>query len=108
MLRGQARPPFDGGCVNGTALPPREAKWRSKMTMMSSAASRPAFAGRAAGSVRTIGTRMQAILSYFHRRAAIKALSELDDRALRDIGLTRCMIEPAAKGELDPERVRLR
>ncbi len=78
------------------------------MAMMSEAATQAATTGWTGGFIRAIASWMQAVVSHWHRRAAIKALSELDDRALRDIGLTRCMIEPAAKGELDPERVRLR
>jgi uncharacterized protein YjiS (DUF1127 family) len=38
------------------------------------------------------------IARYFVRRAAIKRLHELDDRALRDIGLVRSQIEPAVDG----------
>ena len=38
------------------------------------------------------------IARYFIRRAAIKTLRELDDRALWDIGLLRCQIEPAVHG----------
>ena len=38
------------------------------------------------------------IARYFARRAAITSLSELDDRALRDIGLVRSQIEPAVDG----------
>jgi uncharacterized protein YjiS (DUF1127 family) len=38
------------------------------------------------------------IAHYFARRAAIKSLHELDDRALRDIGLVRCQIEPVVQG----------
>jgi uncharacterized protein YjiS (DUF1127 family) len=48
-----------------------------------------------------------AIALYFARRAAIKSLRELDDRALRDIGLLRCQIEPAVPGSMTaPDRGR--
>ena len=40
--------------------------------------------------------------------AAIKALRQLDDRELRDIGLTRSHIEVAVWGVADPELGRLR
>ena len=42
------------------------------------------------------------------RREAIKTLSELDDRALRDIGIARCHIEAAAHGDIELELVRIR
>jgi uncharacterized protein YjiS (DUF1127 family) len=41
----------------------------------------------------------RALVRYWYRRAAIKSLLELDDRALRDIGLTRCHIEAAVRGD---------
>ena len=51
---------------------------------------------------------MDGILRYFVRRAAIASLRELDDRALRDIGLVRCQIEPAVHGFINrPERWRM-
>ena len=40
----------------------------------------------------------EGIARYFFRRAAIARLRELDDRALRDIGLTRSQIEAAVHG----------
>ncbi len=40
------------------------------------------------------------IASYFSRRAAITRLHELDDRALRDIGLVRSQIEAAVLGTI--------
>jgi uncharacterized protein YjiS (DUF1127 family) len=43
-----------------------------------------------------------AIVGYFVRRAAIAALRELDDRALRDIGLARTQIEAAVHGLVTP------
>jgi uncharacterized protein YjiS (DUF1127 family) len=43
-------------------------------------------------------TCWQGIAGYFVRRAAVATLSELDDRALRDIGLTRSQIEAAVHG----------
>ena len=78
------------------------------MAMMSFPATQAATVGRTSGFVRTIGNWMHAVVSRWHHRAAIKALNELDDRALRDIGLTRPFIAAAVKGELDPEVGRLR
>ncbi|WGR92848.1 DUF1127 domain-containing protein [Bradyrhizobium sp. ISRA435] len=42
------------------------------------------------------------------RREAIKALHELDDRSLRDIGIPRCHIEIAVAGNVDLELIRIR
>ncbi|WP_407155532.1 DUF1127 domain-containing protein [Bradyrhizobium sp. STM 3557] len=36
-----------------------------------------------------------ALMSYWHRRATIKTLRELDDHTLRDIGLTRADLDDA-------------
>jgi uncharacterized protein YjiS (DUF1127 family) len=48
------------------------------------------------------------IARHFARRAAIKTLGELDDRALRDIGLLRCQIEAAVHGFMtNPDRGRM-
>ena len=43
-----------------------------------------------------------AIASYFVHRAAIATLRELEDRALRDIGLARTQIEAAVHGRVTP------
>jgi uncharacterized protein YjiS (DUF1127 family) len=47
---------------------------------------------------RLLGACCDGVASYFVRRAAIKTLRELDDRALRDIGLVRAQIESAVHG----------
>jgi uncharacterized protein YjiS (DUF1127 family) len=48
------------------------------------------------------------IARHFARRAAIKTLRELDDRALWDIGLLRCQIEGAVHGFMtNPDRGRM-
>ena len=41
-------------------------------------------------------------------REAIKTLRQLDDRTLRDIGISRCQIETAVAGNFDLELVRIR
>ncbi len=46
---------------------------------------------------------MRALVTYRDRQDAIKALHELDDHALRDIGLVRCHIEEAVHGLADPD-----
>ena len=66
------------------------------MTMIfSSDAGRSADTTASGGIVRWIGRGAHALSAYCERRAAIKSLHELDDRALRDIGLARDQIETA-------------
>jgi uncharacterized protein YjiS (DUF1127 family) len=48
------------------------------------------------------------IANYFARRAALKHLGELNDRELRDIGLSRSQVEAAVYGcitRTDPGRI---
>lgn len=47
---------------------------------------------------RRLGAWCQGIAAYVFLRSAIKRLNELDDRALRDIGLERSQIEAAVYG----------
>ena len=78
------------------------------MSTMSPTATEPTTNGPSAGLIRWIAACAHAYVAYCDRRAAIKALGELDDRALRDIGLARCHIEAAAKGDTNPDIARLR
>ena len=79
------------------------------MTTMSSASAQIAILGTPGGLIRRFEMWAHALVAYWHRRAAIKALRQLDDRALRDIGLARCQIEAAVGGgALNPEMGRLR
>jgi uncharacterized protein YjiS (DUF1127 family) len=59
---------------------------------------RPAVTKRRGVFPRLLGAPCDAIARYFVRRAAIASLRQLDDRALRDIGLTRSQIEAAVDG----------
>jgi uncharacterized protein YjiS (DUF1127 family) len=76
------------------------------MTMMSQTAAQVAIPTATGGSIRRAGIWVHALVAYWHRRAAIKTLRELDDRALRDIGLARCRIEAAVQGFADPDIAR--
>ena len=78
------------------------------MSTMSQAAAQPAISLSSGGSFRWLGIWAHAIVAYLDRRAAVKALRQLDDRELRDIGLTRSHIEFAVWGISDPELGRLR
>jgi uncharacterized protein YjiS (DUF1127 family) len=60
------------------------------------------------GFFRSLGTWAYAVAAYLDRRAAMKALQQLDDRELRDIGLVRSHIEQAVWGHVDPDLGRLR
>jgi uncharacterized protein YjiS (DUF1127 family) len=51
-----------------------------------------------AAPVRTLSRCASWLLTYFARREAVKLLSQLDERELRDIGLTRGRIEAAVNG----------
>jgi uncharacterized protein YjiS (DUF1127 family) len=69
---------------------------------------RPAAAKRPATSLRIFLACWDAIAGYVVRRGAIATLRELDDRALRDIGIVRSQIEPAVHGFITlPERARM-
>jgi uncharacterized protein YjiS (DUF1127 family) len=70
------------------------------MSLMSRAATEPQSAESFAAVLRWIAGFGRALLLHWYRRAAIKSLGELDDRALRDIGLLRCHIEDAVRGEV--------
>ena len=59
---------------------------------------RPAIAKQPAGPSRRLGAWCERIARYLFRRCAVASLSELDDRALRDIGLERSEIEAAVYG----------
>lgn len=61
---------------------------------------RPALSKSSSVASRLVGACRDGIVGYFVRRAAIKTLRELDDRALRDIGLVRAQIEAAVHGDI--------
>jgi uncharacterized protein YjiS (DUF1127 family) len=87
---------------------PRETSPEEKMTTLSPTAAQPGSQASPGGFVRWIERGAYVLLDYLERRAAIKTLRELDDRALKDIGLARCQIEAAVGGALNPEMPRLR
>ncbi|MGY3587953.1 uncharacterized protein YjiS (DUF1127 family) [Bradyrhizobium sp. USDA 4341] len=78
------------------------------MTTIYSAATSPARSSMMDGLLRLIRVWGDALATYWVRREAIKTLRQLDDRTLRDIGISRCQIEPAVAGDLDMELVRIR
>lgn len=55
---------------------------------------------------RALASGAYALFERLERRSAIKTLNELDDRALRDIGITRCQIEDAVYGQVKAELTR--
>jgi uncharacterized protein YjiS (DUF1127 family) len=69
---------------------------------------RPELAKWPAGFARLFSACWYGIARHLARRAAVKTLSELDDRALHDIGLLRCQIEAAVRGFMtNPDRGRM-
>jgi uncharacterized protein YjiS (DUF1127 family) len=75
-------------------------------TIYSTAETAPATAF--GGFTRALGNLANGLAAYWVRREAIKALQAMDDRDLRDIGISRSHIESAVWGKFDPERGRLR
>jgi len=59
---------------------------------------RPQGTTNANALTRIVSACLDGIATYFFRRSAIARLHELDDRALRDIGLVRSQIEAAVRG----------
>jgi uncharacterized protein YjiS (DUF1127 family) len=78
------------------------------MTMISTAGAQPAISTQLGGLLRWIGCGALALAAWLERRAAIRALSERDDRELRDIGLVRSQIEAAVGGAYSPDLGRMR
>lgn len=76
------------------------------MNTISQTAGRSLSPSSSSGFLRSIANGALALLDYLERRAAIKTLSELDERALRDIGITRSQIEDAVGGSLKTEMMR--
>lgn len=78
------------------------------MTMISSAAGQPAprmqtASGSApAGLADLFGRWVNGVVVFWARREAMKTLRQMDDRALRDIGIVRSQIESAVHGVIDP------
>jgi len=77
------------------------------MTTISRTAGQPVIQGVTHGAMggffRLLGKWVNGIVSYLARRQAIQTLNELDDRALRDIGIERGRIESAVRGTIDPD-----
>jgi len=94
-----------GACANGVAW--RRGRMPEKdMSTLSSTAAQASTSGWG-GFLDLIREGANALLIHLERRAAIKTLHELDDRALRDIGIVRCQIEAAVGGALNPDMGRL-
>jgi uncharacterized protein YjiS (DUF1127 family) len=73
------------------------------MTMISRTAGQPVSYSATGGFFRLLGKWVNGIVTYLARRQAIQTLNELDDRALRDIGIERGRIESAVRGGVDPD-----
>jgi uncharacterized protein YjiS (DUF1127 family) len=63
---------------------------------------RPSVRKRPGAFSRLLNACCDGIAGYFFRRDAIATLREFDDRALRDIGLSRSQIEAAVYGFITP------
>lgn len=76
------------------------------MTTISQTAGRNLRPSSLGGFFRALANGAFALFDCIKRRSAIKTLNELDDRALRDIGITRSQIEDAVYGHAKAELTR--
>lgn len=76
------------------------------MTTISQTAGRNLRPSSTGGFFRTLATGARALFDRLEQRSAVKTLNELDDRALRDIGITRSQIEDAVYGQFKAELTR--
>lgn len=76
------------------------------MTSISQTAGRSLRPSSLGGLFRALGNTVYALFDRLERRSAVKTLSELDDRALRDIGINRSQIEDAVYGQVKAELTR--
>jgi uncharacterized protein YjiS (DUF1127 family) len=82
-------------CINPIE---RSNDWRREMSETLSTTVPPARTISPGTYLRIFNACWEGIARYFFRRAAIASLGELDDRALKDIGLTRSQSEAAVHG----------
>ncbi|MFT4117013.1 DUF1127 domain-containing protein [Bradyrhizobium sp.] len=73
------------------------------MTTISQTAGQDLRPSSSRGFFRSLAERALALFDRLERRSAVKTLNELDDRALRDIGITRSQIEDAVYGQFKDE-----
>ncbi|ANW03405.1 DUF1127 domain-containing protein [Bradyrhizobium icense] len=73
------------------------------MTTISQTAGQSASRKSQAGLFGVLGGWVNRIATHLAYRQAIRTLNELDDRALRDIGIERGRIDSAVRGVVDPE-----
>jgi uncharacterized protein YjiS (DUF1127 family) len=95
-------------CAEGIALP-RGNKRRTAMSATLSKLFQPAVTVRPGRYLRRLFHAWAGdIAHYFGRRAALQRLGELNDRELRDIGLSRDQVEAAVYGFIArPDRARI-
>jgi uncharacterized protein YjiS (DUF1127 family) len=77
------------------------------MTTISRTAGQPVISSAMGGFFRLLGKSVNGIVNHLARRQAIQTLHELDDRALRDIGIERSRIESAVRGAINPDYGRI-
>jgi uncharacterized protein YjiS (DUF1127 family) len=78
------------------------------MSASLSVGARPAAAKRPTTIARISVAVWDTVVRYFVRRTTVATLRELDDRALRDIGIVRPEIEAAVHGFITlPDRARM-
>ena len=77
------------------------------MTTISRTAGQPVISSAMGGFFRLLGKWVNGVVNHLARRHAIQTLNELDDRALRDIGIERSRIESAVHGVIDPDYGRM-
>ena len=70
-------------------------------TIYSTAQTAPAPATAFGGFTRTLGNLANGLAAFWVRREAIKALRAMNDRELRDIGITRSHIDDVVWGRFD-------
>jgi uncharacterized protein YjiS (DUF1127 family) len=75
------------------------------MTTISQTAGR-SLRPSSSGFFSTLVNAAYALFDRLERRSAVKTLNELDDRALRDIGINRSQIEDAVYGQFKAELTR--
>lgn len=76
------------------------------MTTISQTAGRSLRPSSSGGFISALAHAASALFNRLERRSAVKTLNELDDRALRDIGITRSQIEDAVYGQFKAELTR--